>query len=436
MLFDKLKMKIWTVLLVGLYAINTGSSICFSAGTASGYAAIWKAQTDIDRKNAAVACFDAIAALDTTVSNTTKHSLKHFVVCSELSGRLNRNLLCWLSYNGEEWGQRIAKLRQLLSDLYTTGNDINKIRKWVSGDQDITPTISTSFKSIMKFSCSLQNNRQILIDGGRILHTYDDGSGNIIDHIENDMVIIDNFTSYFPKETLTAKTVKNFLGDAKQARNKLKRLLYLQNKLFVCMNFMTAKLLKECFEPCMKAILTNAFHLQGVKQNAIAPILSGINFASSISINDYSEQESTLAIPVLTLAGIEGNPENADPLPEIPSKPAIATTVLKRTFLTGPEFTQFIRATVLVTNTGNPQAFTNLAENVIRVGNIVALPDTDSEEGGALFAPIKAEKQDLLSSILQNTTEYTIANRSISSANRRISSDPFLATFYFGIDKN
>ena len=132
MLFDKLKMKIWTVLLVGLYAINTGSSICFSAGTASGYAAIWKAQTDIDRKNAAVACFDAIAALDTTVSNTTKHSLKHFVVCSELSGRLNRNLLCWLSYNGEEWGHRIAKLRQLLSDLYTTGNDINKIRKWVS----------------------------------------------------------------------------------------------------------------------------------------------------------------------------------------------------------------------------------------------------------------------------------------------------------------
>lgn len=432
MLFDKLKMKIWTVLLVGLYAINTGSSICFSAGTAQGYAAIWRAQTDTDRKNAAVACFDAIVALDGTVSNVTKHALKHMVVSSELlQGRLNRNLLCWLSYNGVGWEQKIAKFRQLLSDLYTIGNDINKIRQWVSEDGDITPTIRTSFKSVMKFSRSLHNNSEILEEESVILHTYDDGSGNIINHKVDDMNIINAFIGYFPNAPINSPQTVNFLGnDAAQARNKLKRLLYLQDQLFVCMEFMTAKLLRECFEPCMKAILTNAFHLQGIEQSATALpfIVPGINSASSISINDYSEQESTLPVPELPLAGVGDNPVDAAPLAEIPSRSATATTVLKRTFLTGPEFTKFIRATVLATNVGNNQAFANLAENVVRVGNIVTLPDTDSEEGGALLAPIKAEKQDLPSYIPEDLVEYTIANR-------RIVSDPFLATFYFKTDK-
>lgn len=431
MLFDKLKIKIWTVLLIGLYAINTGSSICFSSGTAQGYAAIWRAQTDTDRKNAAVACFDAIVALDDTVSNVTKHALKHMVVSSELRGRLNRNLLCWLSYNGEEWEQKIAKFRQLLSDLYTIGNDINKIRQWVSQDGDITPTIRTSFKSVMKFSHLLQSERHIL-DEDNILHEYDDGGGEgVINHKRYDMVIIDDFTSYFPAGAIVSQTIDNFLGNMEQARGKLKRLLYLQNKLFVCMNSMTAKLLRECFEPCMKAILTNAFHLQGIAQNATALplIVSEINFASSISINDYSEQESTLPVPELPLAGVGGNPADAAPLAEIPSRSAMATTVLKRTFLTGPEFTKFIRATVLATNVGNSQAFANLAENVVRVGNIVTLPDTDSKEGGALLAPIKAEKQDLPPYIPENIKEHTVANR-------RIYSNPFLATFYFGVGKN
>ena len=433
MLFDKLKMKIWTLLLVGLYAINTGSSICFSSGTAQGYAAIWRAQTDTDRKNAAVACFDAIVALDGTVSNVTKHALKHMVVSSELPGRLNRNLLCWLSYNGVGWEQKIAKFRQLLSDLYTIGNDINKIRQWVSEDGDIiTPTIRTSFKSVMKFSRLLQSKRQDILDEDSILHEYNNGVGGVINHKLDDMAIIDAFTGYFPAGAINSpQTINDFLGNVGQAKDKLKRLLYLQNKLFVCMNFMTAKLLRECFEPCMKAILANAFHLQGIEQSAMALplIVPEINFASSISIKDYSEQGSTLPVPELPLAGVGGNPVDAAPLAEIPFRSATATTVLKRTFLTGPEFTKFIRATVLATNVGNNQAFANLAENVVRVGNIVTLPDTDSEEGGALLAPIKAEKQDLPPYIPENITEYTVANRYVSS-------NPFLATFYFGVGKN
>jgi len=53
---------------------------CF-AGTPQGYAAIWRAENDNDRKTAAVACFDAVVASKYNSSKCNKNNaLKHLLL--------------------------------------------------------------------------------------------------------------------------------------------------------------------------------------------------------------------------------------------------------------------------------------------------------------------------------------------------------------------
>jgi hypothetical protein len=443
-LFKHLSLRIRAVFaLIGVtYAFNSHFDSCFAAGTPSGYAAIWRA-ADGDRKTVAVACFDAITASAVTIQNVTKHALKHMLVPSELHEddqhhmKLSKSLLCWLSYTGEGWEQRMAKLRLLMSNLYTTGSDINKIRQWVSGVEGVNPTVRTAFKSICKFAQLLKTPSvvQALQHGGDTLHTYAIGEEEPSDHTDDDNATITQFKEFFadlPLQGITDAYFNTLLKSADgqltadSARQKLKRLLHLQRNLFECMNLMTKKMLHDCFEPCMKAALRNAFCLQGIVQWGDAPVVEAEgSLADSISAKDYSEQEATQVVPDLDLAGGE-NPDEQHfpPLPQIPSNPAVSTTLLKRTFQSGALFSQFVRALVKITGAAQPQAFA-LAEGVDRVGDFTQSVDSPDVSGGILLAPIKASKQDLAPHVPATPTDYTVAHR-------RVAGDPVLASFYFG----
>jgi hypothetical protein len=411
-----------------------------AAATANGYAAIWRAVENA-RQVAAETCFAALADSDEVVRNVTKHAIKHTVVPSELPEidqqnhrRLTRSLLCWLNYNGNGWGARMAKIRNVLADMRTVGYEIMKLRRWLAAGNGAVQLIRTSVRKVARFSKNVLNNsRQEVNDGGEILHTYmEAGEQQEEDHTAADMEAIDQFIAFFQgigNNLQNNATIDNFLEQGGNPQYKITRLLYLYQQLKRRLDLMTKRVLSECFETCIRAAMKNAFHLPGTAQGVqnIGADVAGGGLVDHMSVNDYSEQEATPVVQQVVLAGIGGNPADAEPLEEIPASPSQAATVLNRTFATGAEFTQFIRSLILVTNEGGRAAFQNLANGVIRDPAVNAeILDTPDLGEVSLRTVIKAAKQDLAPLVPQNENEYTIANRKITAV-------PYVASFYLDV---
>lgn len=85
MLFGKFNIKRLLAFISVICLFTLILNNCFAVGTPQGYAAIWRAENDNDRKTAAVTCFDAVVASNITVQNVTKHALKHLLVPTELT---------------------------------------------------------------------------------------------------------------------------------------------------------------------------------------------------------------------------------------------------------------------------------------------------------------------------------------------------------------
>lgn len=272
MSFKRFSTKIFLSLagVICLFILNPSN--CFSAGTPQGYAAIWKAENDNLRKTAAVECFDAVVGSDTTV--------KHLLVPTELNaGVLGRSLICWLSYDGKD--ALMQTVRRLLADLYSTVNDVRKIRLWteLAADTPYDDDIITSLQNLKLFANKLQAIRQQIESETEILHTYSLEGRALENHTQEDMSVIDNFIQYLSVCDLeNPNTFSQFLGEDQNAKNiVLPELIRRQDALFRRIGAMAEKMLHECFEPCMKAALVNAFHLQGVNQGVqiVPPLVTG-----------------------------------------------------------------------------------------------------------------------------------------------------------------
>lgn len=392
--FKQVRAKTFLFLVSIICLFNLDLSNCFATELQENYAAIWIAQDGASRQTAAVKCFDNISALNTTVENVTKHALKHLLVPVELNlGVLGRSFMCWLSYEGKD--ALMKTIRQILSDLYNTGNDIKVIKAWVSSDEVTYVKIIQQIKKLVFFSNILKCIREQIACENEILHTYSiDDIEEVRDHKEEDMKAIDEFTKYL-SIGLTDLDVDNFLGTVQNARDKvLPGLIDKQAILFKHMTLMTKKVLKECFEPCMRAALHNAFHLGGVRPEALDTL-------------PLVDEKDLITNPEYIFIGQQ------------------ATTTLYRKFETAQEFTQFIRALILVTNEGRSQAF-SLAPKVIRTLSVKNPDPWPEVKGGKIKAPIKASVSVINESDGSNqiyTKEGVIY---------RVIDDPFLASFYFG----
>lgn len=236
------------------------------------------------------------------------------------------------------------------------------------------------------------------------MHTYSIAEENPADHTEEDMTAIDNFVQYLSVCDLeNPETVNQFLGSDQNAREiVLPRLVRLQDTLFKQMRLMTKKMLRACFEPCMRVALLNAFHLQGVKQNAqdISPLVNGAEL-----ISDTGEQKKGHVFA-----------DNK------------TTTTLCRIFQTTQEFTQFVRALILITNEGGLQEF-QLPQGIIR-SPLVSVNSPDPKprlQLGKLQAPLKASVRLLEEALVDNDAAYMVENK-----NYLVTESPILASFYFG----
>jgi hypothetical protein len=328
----------------------------------------------------------------------------------------------------------MATIRTLLSEMQTIDASMMKLRRWVSAENVVVATIRAAVRKVVRFSRMLDLNRQIFNGSGPILHTYAEGGGEQGNHIEADMAALDQFCEFFQPLTgqnlANNQVIDNFLGaTAEGARNKITRLLYLYNRLKQRMELMTRKMLQECFEPCIRAAMRNAFHIPGKEHEvgAIGQDVIGVGFSDTVSVaKNYSESEFTHETPALALAGVDGNPEDAPQLAEIPASSSKTATVLTRTFPKGSACTQFVRSLIFVTNVGGREQFQNLANGVIRDPEVNDMPDTPDLGEVTLRTVIKASKDDLAPHVPTNASEYTVAHC-------RVTEDPVIASFYMDV---
>lgn len=394
------------------------------------YAYIWKVR-EAEVKAAAQACFTKLLEDDSIVENVTKHVLTHLKTPSELpveqfnQRRLDGSILVWLSY--ESWSdKKIAVIRQLLVNLYETGDYVTRIKKWMENkSRALTEDNITDFRFLLNFRNCLRDYRGEIITVEELSHYASVNGGEISDHTLDNMQVIGNFIDFFNK--IKNDDVRTFLEKCVNCADPLKELLVLQKALFECMNLMTRRVMKECFEPCVKATMLRAFSLPGItRQRAAMKIQENMKEAQNgIEQTQIEDEETGNRLETIEVVYKEDGDR--------------ATTEIHRMFPNGSAFTQFMRAVILDTEPGGTQEFT-LAPNVVRVPNVVDYNDSTTKTPGKLSAFVKAEIEKVdgdganeTDYIADDETSYT-TTYNVELVSRRVSELPFIASVYYGVD--
>lgn len=270
--------------------------------------ALNKSEDEQDRKTAALKCLEKLSEDRNIIKNVTKHVLKHMVTAAELkaperpdvSDQLTSSILCWLSYAGKD--ELIKTVRQLLSDLYSTGNDVMKIHRFVSGDNSGYREVKSSIIKLKRFANALKKNEEQIFneDNKDILHTYnEDENSSETDNYKLDSAVFSKFKTAI--DEINEKEVSD--GRNEDMTQKLETLMQSQKDLFNRVQMMTKRIVEECFEPCIKMLIQDLFVIKGVDQYKNVSISAdtpqpNVDLVSSLQFNiDVQNIES----PILTL---------------------------------------------------------------------------------------------------------------------------------------